>query len=130
MASDAERLAELEYELFPDNNFTDTTLCHEILQGVTWVAEVRGVIVGYALCRMGDRELLDILRLGVAESCRRVGVASALLLRAQLASNHLMLTVRKANDPAIALYQKHGFRITGTMPQHDSWVMQLKTTWA
>ena len=127
-AADADRLAELEYELFPDNNFNEVTLCHEILQGYTWVALVEGVTVGYTLCRMGNGRLLDILRLGVLSPFRRLGIASALLERAAHVTDHLMLTVRKGNDPAIALYQKHGFHITGSMPQHYSWVMQLRTT--
>jgi ribosomal-protein-alanine N-acetyltransferase len=127
-AADADRLAELEYELFPDNNFNEVTLCHEILQGVTWVALVEDTIVGYALCRMGNGRLLDILRLGVLGPFRRLGIASALLESATRASGHQMLTVRKGNDPAIALYQKHGFHITGSMPQHYAWVMQLRTT--
>ena len=125
--ADADRLAELEYELFPDNNFNEVTLCHEILQGVTWVAEVEDFMAGYAICRTGGK-LLDILRLGVLPPFRRLGIASALLERAAHVTDHLMLTVRKGNDPAIALYQKHGFHITGSMPQHYSWVMQLRTT--
>lgn len=127
-AADADALAEIEYVLFPENNFNATTLRNEILHDLTWVAHVDELLVGYVLCRMGNGSLLDVLRLGVLPSFRRLGIASQLLKSAMSITGHVMLTVRKGNDPALELYHRHGFQITGTMPQHYSWVMQFRTT--
>lgn len=112
-----------EYELFPENNFNERTLAHEIQQGMSWVVTAGDALAGYALCR-SDGLLIDIMRLGVREKFRRQGVASTLLKKAISSAPEAMLTVRKGNDPAIRLYKKHGFVIAGTMPQDYAWVMR------
>jgi ribosomal protein S18 acetylase RimI-like enzyme len=121
---DVQGLVNLEYELFPENNFNEKTLTNEILQGTTWVAYAGSTILGYCLCRMWDKTLIDILRLGVVEEARRAGIGTKLLQMALERAGDAMLTVRKGNDSAIRLYQKHGFQITGTLPQCYAWVMR------
>lgn len=121
-------MAVAEYELFPENNFNEKTLQTEILHGLTWVVHLEDLLIGYAICSSWEDSLLDILRLGVLPLFRRRGIASCLLEEIKKHGKHLMLTVRKGNDPAIDLYKKHGFQITGTLPQHYSWLMQLKTS--
>jgi ribosomal-protein-alanine N-acetyltransferase len=120
--NDIENLFDVEYELFPDNNFNERTLAHEVQQGTSWVVYDGETLVGYTLCRR-DELITDILRLGVREKYRRTGVASALLKTASSLTSKTMLTVRKGNDAALALYRKHGFDIVGTMPQDYSWAM-------
>jgi ribosomal protein S18 acetylase RimI-like enzyme len=125
---DADDLMTAEFELFPENNFNEKTLQTEILHGLTWVVHLEDLLIGYAICSMWESSLIDILRLGVLPHFRRRGIASRLLDEVKRHSKHLMLTVRKGNDDAINLYKKHGFQITGTLPQHYSWLMQRKTT--
>lgn len=128
---DVQALVNLEYVLFPENNFNEKTLQNEILQGTTWVATVGSTLLGYCLCRMWDKTLIDILRLGVVEEVRGCGIGTRLLQAALAHAPEAMLTVRKGNDPAIRLYRRHGFQITGTLPQCYAWVMRcekLKTT--
>mgnify|MGYP001595510246 CR=1 FL=1 len=125
---DVQGLVNLEYELFPENNFNEKTLTNEILQGTTWVAGAGSTLLGYCLCRMWDKTLIDILRLGVLEEVRRCGIGRHLLEAALARTEHAMLTVRKGNDPAITLYERYGFQITGSMPQCYAWVMRTTKT--
>src|SRR3954462_2411028 len=97
---DVQRLVNLEYELFPENNFNEKTLTNEILQGTTWVAYAGSTLLGYCLCRMWDKTLIDILRLGVVEEVRKYGIGTKLLQSALAYADNAMLTVRKGNDPA------------------------------
>ena len=94
-----------------------------------------GALLGYAvLSTVLDEGNLD--NIAVAPDCRRRGVADVLLSaltafgRARLAC--LMLEVRASNAPAIALYEKHGFRAVGRRknyydaPREDAILMTLK----
>jgi len=115
----------------------------EMLREVLWndaavmvVAEGEdGAVLGYA----GLQAVLDegyIDNVAVAPAFRRRGIADALLSafvrfgREKLA--FLTLEVRESNLPAIALYQKHGFRAAGRRknyyddPKEDAVIMTLE----
>lgn len=119
-------LVQMEYELFPENNFNEHTLRHQIMTGFGWILFVDGKPAGYSFCSEDDR-FIDILRLGVLPPYWMHGLGTVLLKQAlslgKSNGKDVMLTVQKTNVPAMRLYRKHGFEITGTMPQHDCWVM-------
>ncbi len=117
----------------------------EMLEGVLWnesaviIAAVdgQGQVLGYA----GLQTVLDegyIDNIAVRPDCRRQGVADALVAafvrfgQAKLA--FLTLEVRASNAPAIALYEKHGFRPVGRRPgyydhpKEDAILMTLEFT--
>lgn len=94
-----------------------------------------GALLGYAvLAAVLDEGNLD--NIAVAPAGRRQGVADALLSaitgfgRENL--SRLTLEVRASNAPAIALYEKHGFRGVGrrknyyTAPREDAVLMTLE----
>lgn len=94
-----------------------------------------GAVLGYAvLSVILDEGNLD--NIAVAPEYRRRGVAGALLSaltgfgREHLAV--LMLEVRASNTPALALYEKHGFRAVGrrknyySVPKEDAILMNLE----
>ena len=96
-----------------------------------------GAVLGYAvLSAVLDEGNLD--NIAVAPSCRRQGVADALLSaltdfgRTNLSV--LFLEVRASNLPAIALYEKHGFIPMGRRknyyesPREDALLMTLDFT--
>jgi ribosomal-protein-alanine N-acetyltransferase len=98
-------------------------------------AEADGGVVGY----IGMMYVLDegyISNVAVHPDFRRRGVADALLdalearARALLLS-FLTLEVRQSNAPAVALYEKHGYRIAGRRrnyyekPTEDALLMTL-----
>ena len=83
-----------------------------------------GALLGYAvLAAVLDEGNLD--NIAVAPAARRQGVADAHLA-------FLSLEVRASNAPAIALYEKHGFRGVGrrknyyTAPREDAVLMTLE----
>lgn len=121
-------MVSIDYDLFPDNNFNERTLLNQLKVGTGWLMFVDDKLAAYMLVGGFGTQLVDILRLGVREQYRKRGLATALLRQVTQDVATVMLNVRKGNDPAIRLYRKHGFEITGTMPQHYSWVMQLKKT--
>lgn len=93
-----------------------------------------GAILGYAVLSVVlDEGNLD--NIAVAPNARRRGVADALLgALTGFGREHLavlMLEVRASNAPAIALYEKHGFRPVGrrknyyTEPREDAVLMTL-----
>jgi len=86
-----------------------------------WVAIAPdGSLAGFIITRTITTEA-EILNLAVASQLRRSGIAAA-LLRSALENfafagvRRVYLEVRASNAPAIALYQKHAFAITGTRP--------------
>lgn len=122
---DITELCEIDYELFPENNFNEWTLRNELSRGVGHVLLVEGKLAGYLLVHVDDDGLIDILRLGIREPYRRQGLATHLLRTALHTDRTTMLTVKRSNHAAIRLYRKHGFTITGMLPQHDCWVMRV-----
>ena len=98
-------------------------------------AETAEGVVGY----VGMMFVLDegyISNVAVRPDCRRRGVADALLdaleARARaLRLSFLTLEVRESNAPAVALYEKHGYRAAGRRknyyekPTEDAILMTL-----
>lgn len=86
------------------------------------VAESGGVLVGY----IGMMFVLDegyISNVATAPGVRRQGVASALIAALieqaeQLSLTFVTLEVRQGNEPAKALYAKHGFVAVGTRKKY------------
>jgi ribosomal protein S18 acetylase RimI-like enzyme len=116
---DAETIAAMEMEIFPDSCFNETTIRHELEIGQGWLAGRPAL--GYVLVRV-EGTLADITRLGVRPECQGGGTGSALLRQALSVCSTAMLTVRKHNKRAIQLYQRYGFRIVGSF-ESGSWIM-------
>jgi GNAT superfamily N-acetyltransferase len=85
-----------------------------------WVAEVDGRVVAHValVAPSPIGEPLEISRLFVASSARGHGVASALLAEAneRAARRRLVLDVVDAAGPAIALYERLGWRLIDRSP--------------
>ena len=85
------------------------------------VAEENGVPVGFAgMALLGDEG--DIDKVMVDPAHQRQGIADALLSALftqgdQLGATAYTLEVRVSNEPAIRLYQKHGFESAGVRPR-------------
>lgn len=125
---DVSRLEELEAELFPDNCLNQLSLLREIRCGKCLVA-VRAdtnEIVAYVLVRVTDG-LADILRIGVSTTYQGHGLGTQLMEAAIRLEPKAMLTVRKTNVRALALYKRLGFRIIGELTHGiaPGWAMQL-----
>ena len=98
-------------------------------------AEADGEVVGY----VGMLYVLDegyISNVAVRPDMRRRGAADALLSALEgraraLRLSFLTLEVRSGNAPAIALYEKHGYRVAGRRknyyekPTEDALIMTL-----
>lgn len=117
--ADANQIAELENQLFPDNGWNERTIESQLVFGDSWVAEHEGVVVGYALVNRQDG-IADLLRLAVTPEHRRQGLAG-LLIEMSLATTPAILTVQRGN-PAISLYRQHGFRVAGVI--ESAWLMR------
>lgn len=118
---DADELATLEAELFPDNCLNEYTLAREISLGSGWCCTEAGGIVAYVLCR-GNSYLVDIMRLGVLPAYQGRGLGTRLLRYAIEQAEHTMLTVLEENERALRLYRRHGFEIVGRL-NGRGWVM-------
>jgi [ribosomal protein S18]-alanine N-acetyltransferase len=79
-------------------------------------------LIGFILLSLAGTDS-DILSFGVDPDVRRRGIASALLSQAvleiaRLGVETLFLEVETGNNAAIALYQAHGFEVSGTRPAY------------
>ena len=136
------QVAALEKVCFPADPWSED-LFRAALEGpdatpTLLVAEKEdGAVLGYAvLSAVLDEGNLD--NIAVAPSCRRRGVADALLSAladvGRTSLSVLMLEVRASNRPAIALYEKHGFVPVGRRknyyesPREDALLMTLGLT--
>lgn len=82
-----------------------------------WVAERDGVLAGFLIGRIAADEF-EILNMAVSGGHRRNGIGSKLLETALEFSRiagcaRAYLEVRASNEPAIALYARHGFAECG-----------------
>ena len=100
------------------------------------VAEVGGRVVGYLMSRVeyGWSNFVKgkpvrkghIVSVGVLPEARRLGIATAMMLRAMKAmkmyygATEVYLEVRVSNTPAISLYEKLGYRVVGRIPKYYS----------
>ena len=116
------QIAALEWECFTDpwsENLLEDALFDTQASFIVAEDGEAGNILGYA----GLHAILDegyIDNIAVTPDARRHGVASALLdVFCRFGAAHLAflsLEVRKSNAPAIALYEKFGFRQAGLRP--------------
>lgn len=82
-----------------------------------------GALIAYTLWRV-DEGLMDITRLGVRSGYRRMGLGRILLRTARITARlPAMLTVKKDNAEALALYRAEGFRVVGDL-RTGAWVMR------
>ena len=82
-----------------------------------WVAERNGVVAGFLIGRSAADEF-EILNMAVSRPHRRQGIGSKLLESAledsrKAGTARVYLEVRASNEPAIALYKRHGFTECG-----------------
>ena len=100
------------------------------------VIDIGFVVVGYYIVRKTGDDC-EILRMAVDRSQRRTGIADILMssILDYAKSNSLktiFLEVRSGNEPAKALYKKHGFEVIGTRenyytkPVEDALIMACK----
>ena len=86
------------------------------------IAETEGSINGFIVTEQSD-ELAHIVTLDVLESNRRLGIGSHLLHAAEQAASmrgarFMYLETATTNKPAIALWNKHGYRESGTIKNY------------
>ena len=82
-----------------------------------WVAERDEIVAGFLMGRSAADEF-EILNMAVSGAHRRQGIGSKLLESAlevsrKAGSARVYLEVRASNEPAIALYKRHGFTECG-----------------
>jgi len=93
-------------------------------------------LLGYVIAAIDDDEVL-VANLAVASEARRQGAGTALLDAAidwarSRGATRCRLDVRRSNAAAIALYERHGFRVVGeqpgyyTSPPEDALIMRLE----
>lgn len=120
---DCDDIAELDYELFPNDNFNEVTFRDLLHRGGGWVAIADQRVVGYAIAVNGYK-LADLVRVGVKEAHQRRGLGRSLVTEAIKRYGTVMLCCRLPNTRALGLYHSLGFRIVGKVEgQTPSWVM-------
>jgi ribosomal-protein-alanine N-acetyltransferase len=84
--------------------------------GICLAALREGRIVGYLVCSRYDT-VWHVMNVAVDDRLRREGIATSLLThlfeRADTPGEQYTLEVRMSNAPAIALYERFGFRSAG-----------------
>jgi len=125
LPDDAEDIAALEVELFPDNCFNERTIRKEIEAGEGWCLRLfHGELIGYAMTRSNEG-LRDLTRLGVKDLFRKkahgVRLLDEVIEVAKHAGETLMLCVRKDNELVVHWYLRRGFQIVGEL--EHSWTM-------
>lgn len=115
---DIGRIRQLETEGFPDP-WSIAGIRESLEQSYTILlgAWLSGRLSGYVICYCAADEA-EIARIAVDTSCRRQGVAAAILTELkqicrEKAMQKILLDVRESNAAAIGLYQKAGFTVDG-----------------
>jgi len=116
---DLPSLIRLEEECFGVEKFSENTLMAFLMRDDAFalVAEEMGEVLGAALCLCSDsRAEGRVASMAVLEQRRRNGVATLLLREAEGSfekrdARTCGLEVDVANEPAIALYLKHGYSL-------------------
>lgn len=123
MQAHVSAVAELERVCFRDP-WSEKSVASELDNPIAlWlVACVDGDVVGY----VGSQSVIDqadMMNVAVNPEYRRQGIAEALILRLieELKASGILslsLEVRASNSPAIALYEKLGFKSVGRRPNY------------
>ena len=92
------------------------------VEPAAWVADLIGGVAGFLVGRIAADEF-EILNMAVSGAHRRTGIGSKLLEFALefsrlSGSTRAYLEVRASNEPAIALYARHGFTECGRRPRY------------
>lgn len=120
--SDLPQVIAVERRAFP----TPWSLAMFVLElskpsGVCLAALLDDDLVGYVICSRYDT-VWHVMNVAVDPRLRRRRIASALLEalleRVDDGAAQLTLEVRPTNGPAIALYERFGFRSAGTRPRY------------
>ena len=114
-------ILKMDAECFPDRPFGQPALLRLLEEGVQHRALVIPE-VGYALAWV-ELELCDVVRLGVRTQHRFKGLGK-LLLESITRQDEAILTVRRNNAAALALYKKQGFVPEGFLPDADALVLR------
>jgi ribosomal-protein-alanine acetyltransferase len=136
---DLEALLAIEEACFGNERFSRDVVRSFVLRedSFTAVALEGDRILGSAMCTMprGSRAG-RIISIAVLEQSRRAGVGSRLLEECErmLRENgrrRVTLEVEVSNRPAISLYSKHGYQVTGRIRQYysddrDAFVMEKR----
>jgi [ribosomal protein S18]-alanine N-acetyltransferase len=119
--SDLPQVIAIERRSFP----TPWSLAMFVLElskpsGVCLAAVEGGAICGYLICSKYDR-VYHLMNIAVDPSVRRHGLGQRLLeslIERAGPEESYTLEVRTSNAPAIALYERFGFRSAGTRPRY------------
>lgn len=138
-AGDVPAIAKLEQICFLDP-WSENSIASELNNRLSYwlIAEIDGCVAGY----VGSQSVLDMtdmMNIAVSPDFRRQGVAEALVTALMDALTRrgmigLMLEVRVSNVPAIALYEKLGFKEVGRRrnyyrnPREDALIMRKELT--
>ena len=119
--TDLEAIAALEREAFvhPWTSEALALLCGEMATGVVVMDGTRAVAYGGMMCVAGEGQITNV---ATSPAYRRRGlgaaVLSALIEEAKARGLcEISLEARESNLPAIALYEKFGFRVMGKRPR-------------
>jgi ribosomal-protein-alanine N-acetyltransferase len=119
--SDLPRVIAIERRSFP----TPWSLAMFVLElskpsGVCLAALESGELAGYLICSRYD-QVWHLMNVAVDPDSRRRGLAMRMLdtmLERAGPDASYTLEVRTSNAPAIALYERYGFRAAGTRPRY------------